>query len=124
MTCRNAHFKILNNHEIILPATKGQCGFMPKVPNVSALIMMSRVSLLLALCLLVGCATNSGVTRVNQPDRTLVVVPVKGQPIIVRSIHTASVVLGGVIGGQIEQALATGSADTLCARLNRYANFV
>ena len=82
-----------------------------------------RVPSLLALCFLSGCATNSAVLRVNQPDRSLVVVPVKGQPIMVRSLHTTTFVLGGIIGGQIEQAMATGSSESLCARLNQYTNF-
>lgn len=123
MIARNTHFNIPYNHDIIIPATKGLCGFRRKVQNSSAIIMMSRVSLLLALCFLVGCATNSGVKRVNQPDRSLVVVPVKGQPIIVRSIHTASTVFGGVVGGLIEQSLSTDSSNTLCARLNQYSKF-
>lgn len=70
-----------------------------------------------------GCASNSAITRVNQPDRRLVIVPVKGQPICVRSIHTETVVGFGIIGGQVEQAMAAGSSEALCARLNQDANF-
>jgi len=89
----------------------------------SPMRLFSLVPISLALCFLVGCATNSAVLRVNQPDRSLLVVPVKGQPIMVRSLHTATFVLGGIAGGQIEQAMATGSSASLCARLNQDTTF-
>ena len=80
-------------------------------------------TLALAGLFLNGCASNSAIVRVNQPERSLVIVPVKGQPICVRSIHTATVVGLGIIGGQVEQAIATGSSEALCVRLNQDTNF-
>jgi hypothetical protein len=85
--------------------------------------LINITGLVLAGLFLCGCATNSAVTGVNKPDRSLIIVPVKGQPICVRSIHTASVVGLGVVGGQIEQAAATGSSQSLCVRLNQDTNF-
>jgi hypothetical protein len=85
--------------------------------------IISLLGVALAGVFLTGCATNSGVTRVNHSDRSLIVVPVKGQPICVRSIHTSTVVGLGIIGGQIEQAATSGSSETLCARLNQYNGF-
>ncbi|MEI7768150.1 MAG: hypothetical protein WCJ97_12020 [Phycisphaerae bacterium] len=85
--------------------------------------MLGLVLLTLLVCALVGCANNQAVALVNRPERCLVVVPVKGQPVIVRSIHEASVIGLGIIGGQIEQAATNQASETLCARLNQHVNF-
>jgi hypothetical protein len=85
--------------------------------------IIGLLGLALAGLFLTGCATNSAVTRVNKPDRSLVVVPVKGQPIILRNIHTSAVVGFGLVGGLIEKTAATSSSETLCARLNQDTNF-
>ncbi len=76
------------------------------------------LGLVLAELLLCGCATDSIVTRVNKPDRSLVVVPVKGRPIDIKNIH-----IGGLLVGPIELALTKNSSEVLCARLNQYTSF-
>ena len=85
--------------------------------------MIGLLGLVFAGLFLAGCATNSAVARMNQPNRSLVVVPVKGQPISVRSIHASTAIGFGIIGGQIEQAATTSSSGALCARLNQDASF-
>ena len=89
--------------------------------------MRNKIIYLLGLALaglfLAGCASNSASTRVNQPDRSLVIVPVKGQPIVVHSLHLASFLVGGVVGTMIEQKATASAAELLAARLNQDANF-
>ena len=85
--------------------------------------IIGLLSLTLVGLFLNGCATNSAITHVNKPDRSLVVVPVKGQPISVRSIHSSVVAGFGILGGQLERAATTSSSEALCARLNQDTNF-
>lgn len=89
--------------------------------------MQNKIIGLLVLTLgglfMAGCASNSAITHVNQPDRTLVVVPVKGQPIVVHSLHLASFLAGGVVGTMIEQQSTASAAERLGTRLNQDASF-
>ena len=85
--------------------------------------IISLLGLALAGLFLTGCASNSAITRVNTPERSLVIVPVKGQPIVLHSLHMASFLSGGVVGTMIEQKSTASAADLLCARLNQDGNF-
>jgi len=71
-----------------------------------------------------GFGDNGTVAAVNKSDRALVVVPVKGQPIMVRTITVPAwafslAILPAVGVGQMEQAAATKINEVRCARLNQ-----
>jgi len=71
-----------------------------------------------------GFGDNSAVAAVNKADRTLVVVPVKGQPIMVlkNTVPTwafAVALLPAAVAANAEMSAATKSNEAICARLNQ-----
>ena len=85
--------------------------------------MINLLGLALAGLFFTGCASNSAIRLVNQPDRSLVIVPVKGQPINVHSIHSSTVIGFGLVGAIVERSMAANPSEILCEHLNQDTNF-